>query len=155
MAVIITYVSGNRTEIFKEVQDVMDGFVKKPNGEQKRPYELIFKPVYESKTDRQLKAIWGKINEISAAIGSSPDEVYELCIKRYGISIVARTDKAGLSDMKRTYRFVDVKEEREDETYFVRAWRGLSTYNTKEATTLLDGILSECKEIGISTEIKQ
>ena len=146
-------VSGDRTEIFKEVSKVIDGLKAEPNGDMKRPYDLILKPYYESKSDPQLGAIWAKIGLIAEALETSKEEVYEICIKRYGQGIILRTNEDGLKDIKRAYRYVEIREEREDNTYFVQAWRGLSTYDTREAKILLDGILSECKEIGVNAEI--
>ena len=149
---IMVSVSGDRDSIFNEVQKVVDGFRRKPNGEYERPYDLILKPHYKSKSDEQLKAIWGKIGEIAEALETSKDEVYEICIKRYGQGCVARVDAQGLAEFRRTYRFIEIKEER-DNTFFIRAWRGLRTYDSKEAKVLLDGILSECRDIGLSTEV--
>ena len=150
---ITAVVDGDITSVFEQVRQAKEGLARKPNGEYKREYDLLLKAHYESKTDRQLKAIWGKIGEIAAALETSKDEVYEICTKRYGQGIAARVDEKGLADIKRMYRFVEVVQSREDNTYFVKAWRSLSTYNSQEAKVLLDGILSECRECGINDDI--
>ena len=148
-------VSGDRTEIFKEVSKVIDGLKAQPNGDMKRPYDLILKPYYPNKSNKQLAAIWAKIGLIAEALETSKDEIYEECIKRYGQGIVARLTEDGVKDLKKTYAFVEVKESRDDNTYFVKAWRGLSTYDTYEAKVLLDGVLSECREMGLNAEIEE
>lgn len=115
-----------------------------------REWELTLSPIYESKSSGQIKKIWANINEIANRIGASKDEVYEICIRRYGQGTAGRFTADGIRDLRRMYQFVDLLDEKEIDgtmTYFVKAYRGLSTYDTKEASILLDGVLSELKEI--------
>lgn len=150
---IKAYVSGDRDSILSQVQKAKDGLRYKPNGDIERPYDLVLKAFYESKTDRQLKAIWGKIGEIASAIGSTKDEVYEECLRRYAPSFLLRTDETGLNQVRHTFRLVDIKEARSDKTYFIQAYLGLSQYDSKQAKEFLDGVLDECREVGIDADI--
>lgn len=117
-------------------------------------YTVEIKPYREPKSKDQLGAIWGKIGEIADVLQTSKDEVYEECLRRYGQSIAMRIPVAAIGSIERIFRLVDVKEERADGTAFVLAYKGLSEMDTAEASSLLDGILSECKELGLSTEVR-
>ena len=116
-------------------------------------YVCEIKPYRKPKSNDQLAAIWGKIHEIAAAIGSSNEEVYLELLRRYGKPLNARIEQKDLKDYEREYRIVDIKQFREDGTVFVVLYKGLSKMDTKEATVLLDGILSECTEMGLNSEV--
>ena len=119
-----------------------------------KEYEVELKPYKEAKTKDQVGAIWGKIGDLAEALRCSKDEVYETCIKRYGPSTAMRIPAEALDLIEGVFRFVDIKQTRNDGTVFVKGYKGLSEMNTQEASVLLDGILSECKEVGISAEVK-
>jgi hypothetical protein len=65
-----------------------------------------------------------------------------------------RIPVSALASVESVFRLVDVKQEREDGTVFVKAYKGLSQMDTAEASRLLEGVLDECKNIGISGEVK-
>lgn len=119
-----------------------------------KKYTIELKPYREPKSQDQLGAIWGKIGEIADALYASKEEIYEECLRRYGQSIAMRIPKDALGSIESMFRIVDVKGEREDKTVFVKAYKGLSEMDTAEASRLLEGVLSECEQIGISKEIK-
>lgn len=117
-------------------------------------YSLKIEPYKEPKSFDQVKAIWGKIGEIADALYASKEEIYEMCLRRYGQSVAMRIPKEALGTIEGLFKLVDVKEERDDKTVFVKAYKGLSQLSTDEASRLLEGVLSECKEVGISCEVR-
>lgn len=119
-----------------------------------KTYSVEIKPYRHEKSRDQLSAIWGKIGEIANAIGASKDEVYHIILKRYGPSKGMTIAADELENTKEDYAIVDILQIKEDGSMFVIGYKGLSTMNSYEASTLLDGILSECKDTGISTEVK-
>lgn len=46
---------------------------------------------------------------------------------------------------------INAKYENGKEVYFYRVYRGSHTYDTREMSILIDGLISECKEQGIET----
>ena len=118
-------------------------------------YTADIKPYRESKSKDQLGAIWGKIGELADALYASKDEIYDMCLRRDGPSIAMRFPEEALYSIEAMFKLVDVKEKRKDGTVFVRAYKGLSQMDTAEASHLLDGVLSECKEAGLSTEVRR
>lgn len=143
-AVLTFTVSASPAECSKAVYEIRNG-VK---------YSLDIHPYKEPKTHDQLGAIWGKIGEIADALYASKEEIYEECLRRYGQSVMMRIPVAALDAVRDVFRLVDVKEEREDGTAFVKAYKGLSQMNTAEASRLLEGVLDECRSIGIDTEVR-
>lgn len=119
-----------------------------------KKYSLDLKPYREPKSKDQTGAIWGKIGEIADALYASKEEIYEECLRRYGQSVAMRIPVVALPSIESVFRLVDVKERREDGTVFVKAYKGLSQMDTSEASRLLEGVLDECKAVGISTEIR-
>lgn len=120
-----------------------------------RKHVLTVKPYRESKSNDQVGAIWGKIGEIADVLYASKDEIYKECLRRYGQSTAMRIKKEDLGSVESTYTLVDVKGEREDGTIFIIAYKGLSQMDTAEAARLLEGVLDECEEVGISREIRR
>lgn len=146
-------VSGDSSQIFRLVEEVNKGFEKKPDGTITRPYDLFIQPYYEKKSDKQLKAIWSAIDLIAKAVDSTSEEIYLLMLRRYGTATRHRTDEMGLKEMKKDYKIVDVLEERSDNTYFAKCYKGLSKFDSAEAKRFLDGLISELKEMQIPFDL--
>lgn len=120
-----------------------------------KQYVLELKPYRHDKSKDQLSAIWGKIGEIASVLGASKDEIYHVMLQRYAPYNAIRIEAKDLLDVETNYSYVEVKQDRkEDGTMFVFGYKGLSKMNSAEAAVFLDGILSECKDIGISCEVK-
>lgn len=125
---------------------------RKINGGKK--HTLTVRPYRESKSIDQVGAIWGKIGEIADVLYANKETIYEECLRRYGQSTAMRIPKEALGTIEGLFRLVDVKEERKDGTVFVKAYKGLSEMDTAEASRLLEGVLDECRELGISSEVR-
>ena len=117
-------------------------------------YTVDIKPYREPKSHDQVGAIWGKIGEIADALYANKEDIYEQCLRRYGQSVAMRIPKDALGDVERVFRLVDTVQEREDNTVFVKAYKGLSQMDTAEASRLLEGVLDECESMGISREVR-
>ena len=132
------------SELAETVRKIKDG----------KKHVLTVKPYRESKSLDQVGAIWGKIGEIADALYANKETIYEECLRRYGQSTAMRIPKDALGTIEEMFRLVDVKEHREDNTVFVKAYKGLSQMDTAEASRLLEGVLDECRELGISGEVR-
>ena len=118
-----------------------------------KPYDFQLKPIRQGKTLDQVGAIWAKIGEIADCLYANKEEIYEECLRRYGQGIGMRIKKEAYGDIAGLFRLVDIKDDR-DGTYYVKCYKGLSQMDTKEASVLLEGILDECKHMGLSAEVK-
>lgn len=99
---------------------------------------------------------WVLCTKLAEALGSSKEEVYEEMIQRYsvidedeeGYIVITLLEKIPISKLDGHWRFV--KKEGRFCSYL--KLKGSSEMNTKEMATLIDGIISECKEMGIETD---
>lgn len=119
-------------------------------------------------TPRSLNAnnyAWSLIEKLATAIKSDKDTVYEEMLRRYGTG-ESYTDEAGNeckvlfslregippSLVARHYAEVGVGYIDGKKFVHYRAIKGTSEYSTKEMSVFLDGIVSECREVGIQTD---
>lgn len=100
--------------------------------------------------------------EIAEAIDSSKDEVHHQMIFRYGqykrtkdgnlVFCMRPTSEDFMDDPTRHLKPTGKTEMRNGVSY---SWyvemRGSHEYNTQEMAKLIDGVVSECKELGIET----
>ncbi len=95
---------------------------------------------------------WELITQIANVIRSNKEEVYLLMLKRYGqsqmISVLKEIDVT---------KFLKYYEEAGESTLngkvfkHYKVYTGSSEMDTKEMSILIDGIVSEAKELGIET----
>lgn len=111
--------------------------------------------IKEYKEKRSLNAnnyYWKLVNEIANKLQTSKEEVHERMIKRYSqseyISILEDVNITGYVryfEEKNTF----IHNGRKFKSYLV--FKGSSEMDSKEMSILIDGIVSEAKEIGIET----
>ena len=108
---------------------------------------------------------WSLIEKLAVAVKSDKDSVYEEMLRRYGTG-ETYTDEAGneckvLFSLRegvppalvaRHYAETGVGYVEGKKFIHYRAIKGTSEYSTKEMSVFLDGIISECQEVGIETD---
>ena len=98
---------------------------------------------------------WVMMQKIAEATHSDKETVYIECLKRYSrkfTHVIVKPEAVEM--MKALYRAcvelgevtVNGKTGTQLQVYY-----GSSTFNTKEMSVFIDGIVSECKELGIET----
>lgn len=109
----------------------------------------------EHKEKRSLNAnsyCWALIGKIADTNRASKDEVYLECLKRYGQSEIVSV----LSDIDVRGYFKYYEEigrghvQGKDFTHY-KVFKGSSEYDPHEMAVLIDGIISEAKEMDIET----
>lgn len=116
--------------------------------------EKIFE-IKEKKRRRSLNAnayAWLLIGKLADVLRISKDECYILMLKRYGqsemVSVVSEIDVRGYfkyyEEVGKTFL------QGKNFTHY-RIFKGSSEYDTREMSILVDGIVSEAKEVGIET----
>ena len=114
--------------------------------------------LFEIKQHREKRSLtansyaWALIGKIADVIRASKDEVYLMMLKRYGqsevISVVANVSLEGY------FKYFDIIGQGiVNDTLFshYRVYKGSSEYDTREMSVLIDGIISEAKELDIET----
>ena len=116
--------------------------------------------VKEYRKGRSLNAnsyLWVMLNEMGNVLKTGKEEVYFQMLKRYGQGGVVKIPHNMTEMFERAYKYHEKHESLADEekaTYY-RFWVGSSEYDTKEMAILIDGVVSECKELGIETMTPQ
>lgn len=111
--------------------------------------------IKEHKEKRSLNAnsyAWSLIGKIADVLRTSKDETYLTMLKRYGqsemVSVVSSIDVTGYF---KYYEPIATTTLQGKEFTHYRVFLGSSHYNTKEMAVLIDGIISEAHDLGLST----
>lgn len=110
----------------------------------------------EHKEKRSLDAngmLWACLQDIAAAVNSDKWSIYLQMLKRYGKFDYVIVKEKAVEMMKRQWR--ELEEVGEIDIHGQKAvqllcYYGSSTYDKKEFSVLLDGVISEMKEIGLT-----
>lgn len=109
------------------------------------------------KRKRSLDAnayMWVLLTKIAEAIQSSKDDVYLEMLSRYGVFTHIIVKPSVVDKVKAEWRTVrELGEINVNGTSGIQlqCYFGSSTYNTKEMSVLIDGVVREAKELGIET----
>jgi hypothetical protein len=118
--------------------------------------ETVF-DITEHKDKRSLNAnalLWKCLGEIAAALRTDKWEVYLTMLKRYGTFTYICVKPKAVEAVKRQWRECEVIGDisvNGDKAVQMLCYYGSSTMNTKEFSVLLDGVISEMKEMGLDT----
>ena len=111
--------------------------------------------VKEYKEKRSLNAnayAWKLITEIANVMRLDKEEVYLEMLKHYGqselVSVLSKIDVAGYF---KYYEEAGTSTLNGKEFTHYKVYKGSSEYDTKEMSILIDGIVSEAKELDIET----
>lgn len=103
---------------------------------------------------------WVLLDKMAKALSSTSEEVYEEMLRRYGYPLYDEDEKpviislkAGIDISALDIHLKLIGEGHVQDKLFkhYKVIRGQSTYDTKEMSTFIDGIVSEAKELGIET----
>ena len=98
--------------------------------------------------------LWVLLGKLAAALRSTPDDVYLLMLGRYGVYTHVLVAPEAADRMERGWKLcrnlgpVTVKGRRSIQ---LQCYYGSSTYDTAEMSRLIDGVVDECRELGIET----
>jgi len=113
--------------------------------------------IKKHRNKRSLNAnayLWVILAKMAEVLLTSKDELYLLMLERYGVftHIIVKVDVADrVREEWRTVRDLGEVNIGKQKGVQLQCYFGSSTYNTKEMATLIDGIISEAKEIGVET----
>lgn len=94
--------------------------------------------------------LWACLGEIAAAARTDNWSAYLYMLERYGKYSTILIKAEALPDLRRVWRETRVVGEREDGMVEVLCFYGSSTYTTEEFSRLLDGVVSDMKELGLT-----
>lgn len=94
--------------------------------------------------------LWACLGEIAAAARTDNWSTYLYMLERYGKYSTILIKAEALPDLRRVWRETRVVGEREDGMVEVLCFYGSSTYTTEEFSRLIDGVVSDMKELGLT-----
>lgn len=117
--------------------------------------------VKQHRKKRSLDAngmLWAVVNEIANVLRASKEEVYLDMLKKYGqCSVVSIVDEAVETFLK-SVKYAEVIGEgtlNDKEFTHIKVFMGSSEFDSREMAILIDGALSDAKELGIEVMAPQ
>lgn len=114
--------------------------------------------LFEIKEHREKRSLtanayaWALIGKIADVLRTSKDEVYLLMLKRYGQSeVVSVLSFIDVSGYFKYYEKIGSGTVQGKEFTHYKIYKGSSEYDSKEMAILIDGIISEAKELDLET----
>jgi len=98
--------------------------------------------------------LWKMLGEIATALRTDKWSVYLTMLKRYGTFTYICVKPKAVEAVKKQWRECEVIGDitiNGDPAVQMLCYYGSSTMNTKEFSVLLDGVISEMREIGLET----
>lgn len=111
--------------------------------------------IKDKKSKRSLTAnayYWSLLNQLASVMRTSSDEAHFMMLRRYGVCEVVsvRTD-INIKGYFKYYEAIGQSELDGKEFAHYKIYKGSSQMDSKEFSVLLDGLISECEEVGIPT----
>lgn len=96
--------------------------------------------------------LWELIGKIADVLGSSKEEIYLQELKKYGQSLLIPVQKGTLPNgYLKYYELECTSTINGKEADWYKVYKGSSNYDTKEMSILIEGVVSDCKELDIQT----
>ena len=117
--------------------------------------EILDIEIKKHRNKRSLNAnnyLWALVNELGNVFNLSKEEVYFTMLKKYGqselVSILSNIDVKGYF---KYYEVAGTTILNNKEFTHYKIYKGSSEYDTKEMSVLIDGVVSDCEDLGIET----
>lgn len=138
----------DKTHLFRILAQVED-FI----GDGKE-YEIIVQKAVKHRTLDSNSYLWALVGQMAEVLNQDKEEVYYEMLKRYGVSIVVKIKDTDRDRFFRSWKYVEQHEKLppEERAQYYKVYLGSSAYDTQEFSVLLNGVVSECEELGIPTE---
>lgn len=132
-----------------EVNRIIDGYETLKNIEK---LDIEIKQHREKRSLNANSYCWKLITEIANVNRTSKDEVYIEMLRRYGQSdMVSVLSHINVSSYFKYYEEAGTSRLNGKDFTHYKVFKGSSEYNTREMAILIDGVISECKPLGIET----
>jgi hypothetical protein len=119
--------------------------------------KLLAVEVKQHRQKRSLDAnayLWVMLQKMSEVLQTSKDELYLLMLDRYGVftHIIVKPNMVDMVKQEwRTVRELGEVTVNNKTGVQLQCFFGSSTYDTKQMSTLISGVVSECHDLGIET----
>lgn len=138
---------GNKEQIKQELENIKDN---------KKLYR--FEPYKEKRSNQANKYFWELLGQLCLEMGLDTIEEYKKRVRQLGVFRYWEIDKDNVATFNKMWSehgiawFTDVVDIAENGKIGINAYYGSSSYNTRQMAKLIDGVVQDCKAIGIETE---
>lgn len=147
----INYINGKAKIIIEtnEINGIIQGYNSLKNIEK---LDIEIKQHREKRTLNANSYFWALVTEIANVTRGSKEEVYIDMLRNYGqsdmVSVLSHID---VSSYFKYYEEAGTSRLNGKDFTHYKVFKGSSEYDTKEMSILIDGVVSECKQLGIET----
>lgn len=141
------YIITSKDRPTEEINDLMD-----------KELSVEIKPYRKRRSLDANALLWKMCDEIAKVIRSSKDEVYLTMLERYGVFTHVIVKPEAAERIKQEWRAVRELGEvtvNGKTGIQLQCYYGSHLYDTKEFSVLLDGVISEAKELGVEVISEQ
>ena len=106
-------------------------------------------------------ALWHCIDVIAKSLGRTKDDIYLEELREYGKFVTLSVIPIAYKELQRAYRLCEIAGDTEmihpktgelQEVVIVKCYIGSSSYNSKEFSELLNGVIDDMKQMGLGQE---
>ena len=142
----------NKARVDLEINEKSDFFTGYEKLKEKKLFIMLKKHFNKRSLDANAYA-WKLIGEMANELRMSKEDVYLLMLKRYGQSeLISVLSHIPLQGFVKYFEEVGESELNGKTFKHYKIYKGSSEYDTREMSILIDGIVSEAKELGIQTD---
>lgn len=109
--------------------------------------------IKEKKSKRSLTAnayYWSLLNQLASVMRTSSEEVHFMMLKRYGVcEVVSVRSDINIKGYFKYFKEIGHGTVQGKDFCHYMIYKGSSEMDSKEFSVLLDGLISECEEVGI------
>lgn len=138
---------GNKEQIKQELENIKDN---------KKLYR--FEPYKEKRSNQANKYFWELLGQLCLEMGLDTIEEYKKRVRQLGVFRYWEIDKDNVATFNKMWSdngiawFTDIVDIAENGKIGINAYYGSSSYNSKQMARLIDGVVQDCKSIGIETK---
>lgn len=117
-----------------------------------KPYTVNIEPPKKKRSKDANSALWEMLTKMAEVLHTTKDELYLEVLDRYGVSTFIVVKPNAVDKVKQEWKTVRELGEvtiNGKTGIQLQCFFGSSTYNSKEFSVLLDGVIQEAKEIDV------
>ena len=114
--------------------------------------------IYEIKEKKQKRTLtanayyWSLLNQLASVLRLNNDKCHFLMLKRYGqYEVISVLSEINLQGYFKYFEEIGRGTVQGKEFTHYKTYKGSSAMDSKEFAVLLDGVISECEQVGIPT----
>lgn len=138
---------GNKIQIQQALNNIKDD---------KKLYK--FEEYKEKRSNKANKYFWELLGQLCLEMGLDTIEEYKKRVRQLGVFRYWEIEKDNLKTFNKMWTekgiawFIDIVDIANENKIGINAYYGSSSYNTKQMSRLIDGVVQDCQAIGIETK---